>query len=266
MKTSWRGTAALLVLFLLAWGGWYGWKSWKTSQALNALADVVRSADLNRLLSNPPEVVKNSVDLAVRGITLSQGSRGSKSFDLNADWATLNLETGSITVRDPEIRYFLRSDNGENLREVHAVSLFGRTENDNQHIFMEGDVKVTQQENTLSGSTAVFRNEERTLTFTEGAELDGPELSGHTALLQWNLDTNILTGTGGVRMRWVPRKSVQTEEKQPVQLKGSLNRRAHKVSLPVDYPCSPVKQKEGIVLMFWRQTQDNARRHSGFQG
>lgn len=212
MKDSWRRTAALSLLLLLVWGGWYGWKSWKTSQALNALADVVRSADLNKLLTDPPEVVKNSVDLAVRGIQLSQGGQGSKSFDLDADWATLNQETGSITVQDPNIRYFLRSENNEKPREVHAVSLLGRVEDGNQHISMEGDVKATQEEKTLTGRIAVFRNEERTLTFPEGAELDGPELSGHTAVLQWNLDTNILTGTGGVRMRWFPQKSEPEED------------------------------------------------------
>ena len=218
MKDSWRRTLLLVLLLLLFWGGWYGWQSWKTSRTLNALADVVRSADINKLLSDPPDIVKNSVDLAVRGIQLSQGSDGSKSFNLDADWATLNQDSGAITVRDPDIRYFLRSENGEKQREVHAISLLGRVEDGNQRVSMEEDVKVTSEENTLTGRIAVFLNEKRTLTFPEGATLDGPELSGHTAVLQWDLNTNILTGTGGVRMRWLQKPAETPAESEAAVL------------------------------------------------
>ena len=55
MNASLRRTLALAAVGLLLWGGWYGWMSWKTSQTINALKDVVRSADLNKLLSDPPE-------------------------------------------------------------------------------------------------------------------------------------------------------------------------------------------------------------------
>ena len=85
MNASLRRTLVLVVLGAVVWGGWYGWQSWKTRQTLEAMENVVRSADLNKLLSDPPEEVKNAVDLAVRGILLSQGHEGRKSFDLNAD-------------------------------------------------------------------------------------------------------------------------------------------------------------------------------------
>ena len=112
MNDSLRRTLALIVAGAAVWGIWYGWQSWKTRQALEALENVVRSADLNKLLSDPPEEVKNTVDLAVRGIMLSQGHEGRKSFELNADWATLNQESGAITVRDPDIRYMLENAEG----------------------------------------------------------------------------------------------------------------------------------------------------------
>ncbi len=204
MKSSLRRMVLPTAVLLLAWGCWYGWQSWKTHQALNALANVVRSADINELLSDPPDVVKNTVDLAVRGVQLSQGREGSKSFDLDADWATLNQESGAITVRDPVVCYFLHSEGDGKPCEVHAVSLLGRVENGNQHVSMEDDVKVTYEERVLTGRIAVFRNEERTLTFPEGAVLDSPGLSGQATVLQWDLDTNIITGTRGVRMHWVP--------------------------------------------------------------
>lgn len=204
MNDSIKRTIALVVLGVAVWGGWYGWQSWKTRLALEAMEDVVRSADLDTLLSNPPEEVRNAVDLAVRGIKLSQGHEGQKSFDLNADWATLNQESGAITVRDPDIRYMLDPASGGEERIIHATSDVGRVEDGNQKISMSGHVNTVYEENVLTGNEAVFLNSNRTLTFPDGAQLDGPTLSGTAAHLVWDLTTNVLTGDNGVRMRWTP--------------------------------------------------------------
>ena len=211
MNASLKRTLALIILGLAAWGGWYGWQSWKTSRALEALENVVRSADLNKLLSDPPEEVRNAVDLAVRGIRLTQGYEGRKSFDLNADWATLNQESGAITVRDPDIHNMLEHADGGDASIIQAVSDVGRVEDGNQKISMSGSVKATYEESALSGDLAVFLNTDRTLTFPEGAQLSGPVLSGTASRLVWDLNTNVLTGDGGVSMRWIPSASTPSD-------------------------------------------------------
>ena len=211
MNDSLKRTLMLVVLGAAVWGGWYGWQSWKTRQALEAMENVVRSADLNKLLSDPPEEVKNAVDLAVRGIHLAQGHEGQKSFDLNADWATLNQDSGAITVRDPDIYYMLEKVEGDPERVIHATSDVGRVEDGNQKISMSGSVKATYEDNVLTGDLAVFLNNDRTLTFPDGAALDGPELSGTASRLVWNLNTNVLTGDQGVRMRWFPSSSASSD-------------------------------------------------------
>ena len=121
MNSSFRSTLILILVGVLAWSGWYGWQSWKTKQTLNALENVVRSADLDRLLSAPPAEIRNSVDLAIRGIKLSQGSKGRKTVQLNADWATLNQESGTVTVREPDVLYML--SNAENGSQETATTL-----------------------------------------------------------------------------------------------------------------------------------------------
>ena len=204
MNDSLRRTLALVVLGAAVWGAWYGWQSWKTRKALDALENVVRSADLNKLLSDPPEEVRNTVDLAVRGIRLSQGNEGRKSFDLNADWATLNQDSGAITVRDPDIHYMLENAEGGEERVIRATSDIGRVEDGNQKISMSDNVRATYEENILTGNLAVFLNTNRTLTFPNGAVLDGPTLSGTATRLVWDLNTNVLTGDQGVHMRWIP--------------------------------------------------------------
>ena len=210
MNSSLKRTLALVVLGLAVWSGWYGWQGWKTRRALEALESVARSADLNKLLSDPPEEVRSAVDLAVRGISLSQGYEGRKSFDLKADWATLNQDSGAITVREPDIQYMLKNLDSDEERIIRATSDVGRVEDGNQKVSMSGNVQATYEKNVLTGELAVFLNTERTLTFPDGAKLNGPALSGTATRLMWDLDTNTLTGNEGVRMRWMPSDSDTT--------------------------------------------------------
>ena len=85
-----------------------------------------------------------------------------------------------------------------------AIDRAGRVEDGNQKISMSGKVWATYGESTLTGDLAVFLNSVRTLTFPDGSVLDGPTLSGHAAYMVWDLNTNVLTGSQGVTMRWLP--------------------------------------------------------------
>lgn len=204
MNASLRRTLALIAAGLIVWGGWYGWTSWKTSQTINALKDVVRSSDLNTLLSNPPEEVKSSVDLAVRGIMLSQGRDGRKSFDLKAEWATLNQDSGAITMRDPDITYRLGGDSTEAPRLIYASSKLGRVEDGNQKVSMSDDVRARHEDKVLTGDLAIFLNPLNKLIFPGGADLIGDEIDGSCNQLTWDLNTNVILGNHGVKMRWYP--------------------------------------------------------------
>ena len=212
MNASLRRTLALAAVGLLVWSGWYGWMSWKTSQSIHALKDVVRSADLDKLLSDPPAEISSTVDLAIRDLTLSQGLEGRKSFDLKAKWAALNQESGDVTVREPDIVYMMESDKDDSPRTVHATSKIGRVEDGNQKVSMSENVRAQHEENVLTGDSAVFINQLNKLTFPGGANLNGPELSGSCARMTWDLNTNILMGDHGVKMRWYPPKQ---EEASP---------------------------------------------------
>lgn len=206
MNASLRRTLALAAVGLLVWGGWYGWMSWKTSQSIHALKDVVRSADLDRLLSDPPSEIASTVDLAIRDLALTQGQEGRKSFDLKAQWATLNQDSGNVTVREPDIVYMLENDSKGAPRTVHATSRIGRVEDGNQKVSMSEEVRAQHEENVLTGDYAVYMGQLNKLTFPGGATLEGPELSGSCARVTWDLNTNTLMGDHGVKMRWYPPK------------------------------------------------------------
>ena len=226
MNASLRRTLALVAAGLIVWGGWYGWTSWKTSQTINALKDVARSADLNKLLSDPPEEVKSSVDLAVRGIMLSQGRDGRKTFDLKADWATLNQDSGAITMREPDITYRMSDDKNGAPRLIYATSKIGRVEDGNQKVSMSDNVRARHEDKVLSGDLAVFLNPLNKLIFPGGAELNGPEIEGSCSQLTWDLNTNIIVGNHGVKMRWYPpqrEESSPAEQSDTAQTVGAAN-------------------------------------------
>ena len=226
MNASLRRTLALVAAGLIVWGGWYGWTSWKTSQTINALKDVARSADLNKLLSDPPEEVKSSVDLAVRGIMLSQGRDGRKTFDLKADWATLNQDSGAITMREPDIAYRMSDDKNGAPRLIYATSNIGRVEDGNQKVSMSDNVRARHENKVLSGDLAVFHNPLNKLIFPGGAELNGPEIEGSCSQLTWDLNTNIILGNHGVKMRWYPpqrEESSPAEQSDTAQTAGAAN-------------------------------------------
>lgn len=203
-----------LLIAALAGGGWLAWQGWRARQALNRLEEVVKSSDLDELLHNPPDGLKEAIDLAVRGVRLSQGEAGHESWTLDADWATLRQETGLVQVNSPFVRYALGDPGKSPPRQVEVRSESGRLEENNTLLTMEGSVRAEYQDEVLTGPVATFRNDARVLVFPDGASLDGPTLAGSAGILRWNLATNILDGEGGVDVVWTPR-SAKTRPSAP---------------------------------------------------
>ena len=206
--------AKLLVPLLVAavcWGGYLAWQSWRAKQALTRLTEVAKSADLDQLLRNPPDGLEEAIDLAVRGVRLSQGEAGRESWTLDADWATLRQESGLVQVNDPVIRYALGDPSDADVppeeRQVVVTAETGRVEDNNTRLTMEGNVRAEYRNEVLTGPVAVFRNDTRILTFPDGARLAGPVLAGSAGVLRWSLATNILDGEQGVDVVWTPRSA-----------------------------------------------------------
>lgn len=212
MKKSLVSLLVLLLLAAVGWGSYRAWQSWRAGRALNRLAEVAQSTDLDNILRNPPDGLEEAIDLALRGVRLSQGEAGRESWTLDADWATLRQESGLVQVRDPVIRYALgdpaasgASDVPPEERQVVVTADTGRVEDNNTRLTMQGNVRAVYQDEVLTGPVATFRNDTRILTFPDGAELAGPVLAGSAGVLRWSLATNILEGEQGVDVVWTPR-------------------------------------------------------------
>lgn len=64
-------------------GAYLGWQAWQSGRALNALSEVVQSMDMEAILRGKVDALPggkkeggDTVDLALRGISLSEGENG----------------------------------------------------------------------------------------------------------------------------------------------------------------------------------------------
>lgn len=169
-------------------GAYLGWQAWQSGRALNALSEVVQSMDMEAILRGKVDALPggkkeggDTVDLALRGISLSEGENGFELWRLRAAWATLRQEADKVDLSSPHVQY--RMGDGEAAPDdpaayLDVTALGGLIEEGNSRVTLRGDVRAVHDGNVLTGPEAVFLNNTRVLTFPEGAALDGPTLSG----------------------------------------------------------------------------------------
>jgi len=227
-KTLVRFTVVAL-LGLAVWGAWTGWKWWRIGQSRDALTEVASSETLDALIHGRPlegdeaaqtQQGDESVDLALRGITLAHGENGLELWKLNATWATLRQKSGLVLLREPHILYPLGepSDTRDGRpafaedQFVDVTSLRGRVEDNNTLVTLQDHVRAVYRGDVLTGPVAIHNSKTRTLLFPEGADLEGSRLSGHAHVLRWDLSTDILYGEKGVDMIWTPSSESDPQE------------------------------------------------------
>ena len=203
-------------------GAYLGWQAWQSGRALNALTEVVQSLDMEAILrgkidglsEQEKESGGNTVDLALRGISLSEGENGFELWRLKADWATLRQKADKVDLGSPHVLYRVGdagADATDPANNLDVTARNGLIEDSNTRVTLRGNVRAEHDGNVLTGPEAIFLNNTRVLTFPDGAELVGPTLSGDARILRWNVSTNILEGEGGVNMIWTP----QNDESGP---------------------------------------------------
>ncbi len=140
--------------------------------------------------------LEEALGLAVRGISLFQGEEGFELWRLKASWAHIAQEDGVIEVDTPVVRYTLGDPALEDYMDV--TSRKGRITDNQRRLALWGDVVVRRGTQTVAGGRLDYDAATRTMVFPEGAGLDGPTASGEASRFSWNLETNVMTGEGGV--------------------------------------------------------------------
>lgn len=150
------------------------------------------------------EITENeeAINIAMRGITLTQGESGEKTWLLNATSASFDQDSGTIKINQPRVTYLLKNQKSNLL----IKSRVGRLDQAKNQVEMWSEVRVDESNNVLTTSRAIYNAKTHILTLPEALEFFNPEFTGSSNQAQWDLNTNILTANGNVRVTIIGKK------------------------------------------------------------
>lgn len=141
-------------------------------------------------------IEEDAVNIAMRGVTLTQGESGEETWLLNATSASLDQDSGKITIVQPRVTYFLKNKDAD----LFIQARLGRLDQAESHVEMWDDVRVDESDNILTTSRAIYNGNTHILTLPEALEFFNPQFTGSSNQAEWNLNTNVLTAKGNVRV------------------------------------------------------------------
>jgi len=139
---------------------------------------------------------EDAISIAVRGIILTQGESGEETWRLNATSASFDQESGKLTINQPRVTYYLRSQNSELLIQ----SRIGRLNQAENEVEMWDDVRVDESDNILTTSKAIYNGNNNVITLPEPLDFFNPQFLGSANEANWDLATNVLSAIGNVRV------------------------------------------------------------------
>ena len=229
-------------------------------------------ANTNTSILDIPDYSRDTVNLALRDIFIYQGSNGTESWRLKAEWATLRQTTSVLNLSQPILLYrtgdkkpsnntanrtsteikpfkitkrdennvgektflentdeelgnFLNNSTGNSAKNSTAITNVthanffrnssemllvtaknGLVFDNNSKIHLTEDVLAKQKNNYVESNTLNYNDSTRIATFPNFSKFAGVNLKGYALRLDWDLNTNTLTGTNGVEITWYPAK------------------------------------------------------------
>ena len=137
-----------------------------------------------------------AINVAVRGIILTQGEKGEETWRLNATSASFDQASGKLIINQPRVTYFLKGKNSELLIQ----SRVGRLNQAESEVEMWDNVRLDESENVLTTSKAIYNGNTSMLNLPEPVEFFNPQFAGSANQADWNLNTHVLSANGNVRV------------------------------------------------------------------
>ncbi len=183
------GLAAILVAAVLA-----GVHFWPDAEQPPAQAP----QDIRRPSSTGEGEKTDSVSLALKAITLSQGEKGLEIWRLKASWAGMAQKDGLISVEKPRLVYYMPPDN----QELHVDADTGDIDQKNQILRFVGHVSATLEDRSLTGGLLVYNGADKTMTFPEGASFHNPDMSGSANRVVWRMEDRVVEAEGDIQIEF----------------------------------------------------------------
>ncbi len=245
----------LLLLAGIGFGIFRFWQEWFEKSQARRLEDIVQSQDIAQLITGEgfnkkafseelenlknvhrkerglkenlkdvvqafadiPDFGDDDVGLAMKGIQVSQGEKGTEEWRLFADWATMRRKTGVLQVENPlmwhrvgegtvlfeggKSKTMLLQDDAE---KISIKSDHGIVYDNNTKVLLQDNVSASQNANRVEGPFLSYNSTERIAVFPEKADFQGEGISGSAEILSWNMRSNKIYGTGNVEVEWLP--------------------------------------------------------------
>ena len=137
-----------------------------------------------------------AINIAVRGIILTQGEKGEETWRLNATSASFDQASGKLIIHQPRVTYFLKGKNSELLIQ----SRVGRLNQADSEVEMWDNVRLDEAENVLTTSKAIYNGNTSMLNLPEPVEFFNPQFAGSANQADWNLNTQVLSANGNVHV------------------------------------------------------------------
>ncbi|NJB66710.1 LPS export ABC transporter protein LptC [Desulfobaculum xiamenense] len=134
------------------------------------------------------------VDMSMQGVELTRSSGDGSRWTLKAEGAEYQQEDGVVSVRSPRIEWE-RADHDS----VTVTSASGTVDQSSGNAQLWPDVVIVSGDTTVHAGRLEYSEQKRSIHLREdvrivrgGLALDAPEVV-------FDLDTNVITATGGVR-------------------------------------------------------------------
>lgn len=135
-----------------------------------------------------------TLDLALKGLLLSQGEGGLEVWRLKATWANVRKEEDKIVLEEPRLVYFMHDDG----KTLHVQAQHGDIKQKKQLLRFMDNVLVTQDDKKITGSLLVYDGLDKIMSFPEGGVFSGTGVSGNAKEISWDIDRKLIIGAGGV--------------------------------------------------------------------
>ena len=150
---------------------------------------------------------EDAINIAVKGINLTQGESGEESWRLNAGSASFDQESGKITISRPRITYFLKN----NETDLFIESRIGRLDQTESLVEMWDNVQVDEADNRLTSSRAVYHGKTHIIVLPEPLLFNNPQFTGSADQAEWDLNANIITAAGNVKVTILSKNKLGTK-------------------------------------------------------
>ena len=110
-----------------------------------------------RVMPKRFELSGTDADLRIKDVFLTENKRGTKAWELKAEWARMYRKKGKTIFEDLRVKVFVKGR-----KPIHITGEEGELDNAKKDIRIRGNVEVVSEDGfTLRTEELVWRNEER---------------------------------------------------------------------------------------------------------